>query len=220
MDGSYAAYQKVRLTGDLPSYVAQLQELGDCGWEVINVASPPAEVQLRRPPYDTPGPDSWEYTVFDIYDMPIPEWWDHISSCGWTIINPAYFQHLRVELHFAKRPGSWRGTDDGNIWLHLRDLGWAPSSKEPLTKVVREILKVKWEQSERQGHNIGTYSAVRYWLAHMFLPRVMKGLGLPMPDPSSEAALDELLNLRLALREGEIAPSLSETIRFWSKTVT
>jgi len=217
MDGSYA-YQKLRLTGDSPSYVAQLQELGDSGWEIINVALAPAEVLLRRPAYG--APDSWEYTVFDIYDMPSPEWWDHISGCGWTIIDPAYFRDLGVELHFAKRAGSWRGTDDGDIRLRLRDLGWAPSSKERFTKVVREILKVKWEQSGRQGHNIGTYNAVRYWLAHMFLPRVLKGLNLPMPDRSPEAVLEELLSLRLALREGEIAPSLSATIRFWSKTAT
>lgn len=211
-------YQKILLKNSVKSYVDHLQEWGNDGWELFDILSSAGfgdgpEVLVRRPAYSPYYPDSWEYHSFNISDMP-PEWKDHLCSCGWTIIEPPYFVYYGYSQNFAKRPGWWHGTDDGDIHARLRDLGYYDRLDQ---KIVREILKLKWELSEKQKNNVGTYHSVRYWLAHIFLPPLLIIYNIPISDNSPEVVLEKLLNLRCALREGEYVPSLEDTILNWSK---
>lgn len=214
-----------------------LQELGDQGWELIAYAptlqggfgSRQGACLLRRPP-DTR--ESWEYHSFNLSGMP-PEWHEHIGSCGWTIVDHPYYVYYGVSLHFAKRPSHWRGTDDGDILARLSDMGWELASvdhpsqpdryhqqrvlrlSESFTDVVRDVLSLKWLLSEEEGHNVGTYSAVRYWLAHRHVPLLLEAFGVPMPARPPERVLDDLLSLRSVLRRDDSSPRLTSTVRQW-----
>lgn len=150
--------------------MGELQKLGDQGWEITEVEtggdffSPYRSFFFRKPAHGTPGPDSWEYHKFHDDSFPNPEWRNHLSSCGWIIIEPRIDAYGVRPFHIAKRPGWWRGTDDGDIEARLKDLGW--KGWDLSEENVREILEAKWIQSQEQGRNIGTYEAARHWLAN------------------------------------------------------
>lgn len=200
--------------------VNELQGLGDAGWELTVIE--PGEsnskrfLLLRLPAGNPPAPDSWEYHKFEPYGLPDAAWRNHLASCGWTLLEPLLIAYAVAPFYIAKRPGWYRGTDDGDILARLKDLGYElPYVPEERGQAVGEILEAKWVQSEKLGRNLGTYEAVRYWLAHRLIPDLLKRNGVPVPDRSPESFLDQLLALRVAYADGSYAPSLAQTVKRW-----
>ncbi|HKP85482.1 MAG TPA: hypothetical protein VJZ26_05265 [Blastocatellia bacterium] len=192
-----------------------LQKLGDEGWEVVEARTTLdayIEFTLRRPA-DASSRPSWEYHQFRDVGAPEPDWKNHLSSCGWTIL--LHIREYMSASYLAMRSESWRGTDDGDIIARLQDLGcslfWSASYK------IGQILSIKWTESVKRGYNIGTYEAVRYWLAHKAVPELLESKGLSMPEESPEAVLDELLSLRAALKGDYYSPRLEmeDVIERW-----
>jgi hypothetical protein len=169
-----------------------LQPLGDEAWEITYVGSGRDRsdetfgpfvtsggrwVEARRPRYGSPGPSSWEYTGFNTYDMPEPNWSAHLASCGWEKVSGIWYSYHMVDWHVFKRTDVWRGTDDGDIHRQLLRLGFAVNAgslyapreladrkwQKPLRQVVKEILDAKWQLSAEAGHDVGTARAVEHW---------------------------------------------------------
>ena len=164
-------YKKVSIT----DFVADLRQLGDQGWEVVAIPSDFLAqrcVTVRRCVSVPPEPAAWEYRLFETANVP-PQWWDHIRGYGWTILDPPHIESHSVSaaptrrVHMAKRPGSWKGTDDGDVAACLAKLGYIGGR---LSEVIAEILKIKWELSQQQGNDVGTRVATRYWLVQRLLP--------------------------------------------------
>jgi hypothetical protein len=210
-------YKMVQLPSETNSWnLRDLSDLGVQGWELIDLGTPQGHygtvtqtMRLRRSSEGDAYGQDWDYHSFDVFGMP-SEWWPHIASCGWTIIDPPYFRYYSMELHFAKRPGSLRGTDDGDIQARLNALG---IYKHPIS----EILEAKWIQSELAGPNIGTEAAVRYWLAHSYVPHLLNVLGIEPLSVSPLSLLDELLSLRCALGADGFPPPLSDAVKTWAQ---
>jgi hypothetical protein len=163
-----------------------LQPLGEDAWEITSVEAKrefgPHErwlkwVNARRPHYGTPGPRSWEYTGFNISDMPQP-WYDHIASRGWQMVEGAWYSYFMDEWYVFKRTDVWRGTDDGDIleWLeklgfsrHLRMMQRLPWRRDDErwckcpSQMITEILNTKWQLSAEAGYDVGTARAVESW---------------------------------------------------------
>jgi hypothetical protein len=167
----------------------QLQPLGDDGWEIMQVGQirhmgslfPSGHwVEARRPPYGTPAPRSWEYTGFNVWGMPAPDWDNHIASRGWTKVFDPWLDYYFQSWYVFKRPDTWRGTDDGDILHQLQEAGahmggsptiylpWRPDGwQRTVEDTIREILKVKWDLSVQAGHDVETHAAVQHWLARL-----------------------------------------------------
>jgi hypothetical protein len=169
-----------------------LQPLGDEAWEITYVGSGRDRsdamfspfvmgggrwVEARRPPYGSPGPSSWEYTGFNTYGMPEPNWSAHLASRGWEKVPGKWFSYIGEDWYVFKRTDVWRGTDDGDIHAQLRGLGFdvdrdsyltLPGKTDgewvkPLRQIVGEILDTKWQLSAEAGHDVGTARAVEHW---------------------------------------------------------
>jgi hypothetical protein len=168
-----------------------LQPLGDEAWEITyigmgrdrsNATYGPYNVgggrwvEARRPPYGSPGPSSWEYTGYNIYGMPEPNWSAHLASRGWEKVPGKWYSYTWEEWHVFKRTDAWRGTDDGDIHAQLRRLGFVVGARililpgstddkwqKPLGQFIEEILKAKWQLSAEAGHDVGTARAVEHW---------------------------------------------------------
>lgn len=196
-----------------PPNISELQSLGENGWELIQWPSvrsgqaPQGEYVLRRPKTSGHEPSSWEYRCswvgMDAYG---PDWHEHLSSCGWVSVGVELIGS-GGSMYILKRPGSYRGTDDGDVSDRLVSLGYTDSSAE----VVLDILRVKWEQSVENGHNIGTYAAVRFWLGSVFIPRSLAEFGCSKVDLPPEALVEEILNFKRV--SGEV--SLQNAVRQW-----
>lgn len=204
-------YKSVTLAG---LSTGALQNLGDEGWEAIE-AKPliggSIEFMFRRPADPSYRP-SWEYHLFRDIGANALSWKNHLSSCGWTnIVNVRFYSY---SADIAMRPERWRGTDDGDILARAQDLGY--SLFWGATANIEQILSIKWTESEKRGYNIGTYEAVRHWLAHKIVPEMLSRRGIAMPDKSPEALLEEILSLRSALH----FPLLEEVVKRWSEFKT
>ena len=136
-------------------------------------------VEARRPPYGTPAPSSWEYTGFDEFEMPHPNWDEHIASRGWIMIPGVWYQYCWTKWSVYKRMDVWRGSDDGDILSQLYAFGAkyeGPCLRFPekgadylisTGEAVGAVLDLKWRLSEQAGHDIGTYFAVKQWIASL-----------------------------------------------------
>lgn len=169
-----------------------LQPLGDEAWEITYVGSGRDRsgetfgpfvtsggrwVEARRPRYGAPGPSSWEYTGFNTYGMPEPNWSAHLASRGWEKVPGKWYSYFMEDWYVFKRTDVWRGTDDGDIHQQLSRLGFALNAgtlyapreltdrkwQKSLLQVVNEILDTKWQLSAEAGHDVGTARAVEHW---------------------------------------------------------
>ena len=205
--------------------IAQLRQLGQENWELLRspiIHQEAIWIEARQAPYASPAPWSWEYHFFDVKPAP-PGWLEHLQSCGWIRLEPPFHGYEGHYYCLFKRPGTYCGQDDGDVNARLQEMGWSDEDMYRLglhlLNIKAEILKVKWEQSMLQGRNIGTYGAVRWWLAHFYLPLLLKftrasvedlfpGIG----DLSREAVLDLLLSRREASRKGADVKTLRRLV--------
>ncbi len=184
-----------------------LQALGDEGWEAVSahyVELSDYEFLFRRPLDRAGGSDTWEYHLFEWF-APSSAIKAHLESCGWVEL--IYISHYYRADYLVERPVRWRGTDDGDVVARLNSLGYYCNWRD---EEVDEVLKVKWDQSGARGHNIGTYEAVRYWLARVLVPRLLEKNGCAPPGGDPEAFLGELLRLRSAGHG-----TLERTVEYW-----
>jgi hypothetical protein len=79
----------------------------------------------------------------------------------------------------------------------LQDLGHEPGARK--CEVVSKVLEAKWLESLKHGHNVGTYEAVKCWLAQRLLPQLLTENDASLGGRSPEAVLEEVLNLRSAM---------------------
>ena len=160
-------YKTMELLAD-PSvkFIDMLQSFGNEGWELERgpdrIDYNKVFLNLRR----SNRQSAWEYHIFDTKPMP-DSWPDHLGSCGWVKILPAYQDYGGYESCIFKRTSNWFGTDDGDVIKQLVINGWTinkqPYSSE-MKEVVSKVLEYKWIYSEREGNNIGTYRAVKVFI--------------------------------------------------------
>ena len=150
-------------------------------------------------------------------------------GCGWL---PPFAGTSRENTACSRGQGFGLGQDDGDVEERLSDLGWSPERErgldahsiaaydEFIVRIQDRVLQAKWTQSQIQGHNIGTYRAVRWWLANRYLPQLLPALGIwalsdVYPNAQGiapEAVLDLLLGRRQALTERADVPTLRRVI--------
>jgi hypothetical protein len=204
-------YQETGFEGssDLP----KLGTLGNEGWELADLRPAGHHVGTKYAQYlailrRDPGAGTWEYHIFNTAEVP-GSWHEHIRSLGWVSVGVCIYMYYGVSLYVFKRPGTWAGADDGDIVQRLWDLGWQGRANDP--EMLQQILDLKWRRSQEEGRDVGTYRAVRLWLAHDYLRRLYKDL----PAGREEQILDELLAFRRARGTGEAAPPLYSLIEEW-----
>jgi len=198
----------------LTSIHTELQQYGNEGWEPHKIGA--NHVLLRRPVGGVP--QDWEIHTFDDTfgshcDMPEPAWCNHLASCGWVLLEPSLSAYGVSPFHLAKREGKWRGTDDGDVLRRLADLGYNFYHCQGDCNVVSEVLEAKWMESEKKGHNVGTYEAVKYWLAERLLRQLLTESGASLGGRSPQAVLEEVLNLRSVLHVSDF----KKAVEFWSR---
>jgi hypothetical protein len=214
-------YKKV----DIKDFNADLRQLGDEGWEVVEIPQSFLSerwMRVRCVVSGLPQSASWQYRLFGTTDVP-KDWWDHIRSYGWTMLEPPYVEHHYLDrssitrrVHLAKRLGSSKDAEDGDIIECLRKLGYSVKPFETNSfEIIAEILKIKWELSQQRGSDVGTYGAVRHWLARNFLPKILGRRAVLLSEFSPESILDELLSFRETVRGG--TDGLNEVLvwRWW-----
>jgi hypothetical protein len=191
----------------------KLQEAGNEGWELLDVRSSGQFTGMNYSQYtavfrrDAGAAGNWEYHIFNIAEVP-QSWHDHIRSLGWASVGTCIYRYYGTELYVFKRPGSWAGADDGDVLQHLRSLGWVGGND---TQTLSDILKLKWERSQQEGRDIGTFRAVKLWLAHTYL----RSLDPNLPVGNEKQILEELLALRAARGSEDFAPPLYQVIHEW-----
>jgi hypothetical protein len=192
-------YKQIDIKNDVD---AVLQQFGDEGWEVIEIPRSFLTdnwMRLKRPLSSPSEPSTWEYRSFRTDGVPT-EWWDHIRSFGWIILEPPYIESERHtyyrRVHLAKRPGVLKGSDDGDVIRRLQDFVPSFSPRD-----ISNVLKIKWNMSQQRSQDVGTDVAVMHWLTHDVLQRLLEGSGILHSNASLESVLDELLSLRESLRE-------------------
>ncbi len=172
--------------------------LGLEGWEVFEVNSPrmsAVRLRLRRP---NNGPaQRWEYAVFDESRMPHPEWDDHLSACGWKWFRLEEYGYGPMFRYLCKRSDSYTGTDDGDVVGRLNALGYSLPYVNT-TNQVRDLLRLKWLESEKRHTNIGTWQAARLWIAYRIVPGLLQQNGVATADLNLESVLEDLMELRNA----------------------
>ncbi len=147
-----------------------LQPLGNDGWEIMLVGDHGQWVEARKALSGVSAPASWEYAAFieGLFSQAGDDMYEHLKSRGWIPIKGPWLKYHQLGGRAWKRSDVWKGSDDGDIILHLEEL-W-PDSNFPfiysgeLQPILSQVLKVKWELSERAGHDVGTLAAVKYWL--------------------------------------------------------
>ncbi|MCC6590688.1 MAG: hypothetical protein IT168_28615 [Bryobacterales bacterium] len=127
--------------------------------------------------------------------MPHPDWDDHLAGCGWSWFQLEEYGYGRMVMYLCKRPESLSGTDDGDSVSRLKALGYVLPPQET-TDQVRDLLRLKWVESEKRGANIGTWEAARLWVAYRILPGLLEQSGVKTAGLNFETVLEDLMELR------------------------